>query len=92
MLALKKKQLREQRNQLNIMKTKEFMKTQSSLHQSSMHEAYVSSLQPHRHFAPVNVLKQPSLINQCLLHIINRNLSRFDPRVLSDRHRTNCKR
>ena len=58
MFASKKKQLSEQRNQLNIMKTKEFMKTQFSLHQSSIHEAYVLSLQSHRHFAPVNVFKQ----------------------------------
>ena len=56
----KKEQLREQREQLEIMKTKELMKTQSSSHQSLMHEAYVSSLQPHPHFAPVNVFQQPA--------------------------------
>lgn len=61
----KKEQFRKQQDQLNIMKTKEFIKTQFSLHQSSMHEAYVSSFQSHRCFASVNVLKQ-SVIDQSM--------------------------
>ena len=54
----KKEQFKEQRKQLKFMKAKELMKTQASSHQFSIHEAYLSSVQPHPHFASVNVLKQ----------------------------------